>query len=43
MAISSNFDVVRLSTPKSKLLKKTNNVGVLAFEIAGLLSKLLHL
>jgi hypothetical protein len=42
-AISSSFDVVRPSAPKPKLLKKTNNVGVLAFEIAGLMSKLLHL
>jgi hypothetical protein len=42
-AISSNFDVVRPLAPKPKLLKKTNNVSVLAFEIAGLMSKLLHL
>jgi hypothetical protein len=42
-AISSSLDVVRPSAPKPKLLKKTNNIGVLAFEITGLKSKLLHL
>ncbi|GLT75787.1 hypothetical protein SLA2020_474840 [Shorea laevis] len=43
-AITNSFDVVRVrpSAPKPKLLKKSN-VGVLAFEIAGLMSKLLHL
>ncbi|KAL5744411.1 hypothetical protein ACOSQ2_027527 [Xanthoceras sorbifolium] len=49
-AISSGFDTVK-SSPKSKLLlssssmkkKKKSHVGVLAFEIAGIMSKLLHL
>ncbi|XP_062073307.1 protein PSK SIMULATOR 1 [Humulus lupulus] len=45
-AISSKFDVVRSSSapahPKSSAMKKSN-VGVLAFEIAGLMSKLIHL
>ncbi|KAJ4706166.1 DUF668 domain-containing protein/DUF3475 domain-containing protein [Melia azedarach] len=38
-AISSGFD----SVPKPKLSSKKSNVGVLAFEIAGIMSKLLHL
>ncbi|GKV33703.1 hypothetical protein SLEP1_g42173 [Rubroshorea leprosula] len=41
-AISNSFDSARSSVPKPKALKKSN-VGVLAFEIAGLMSKLLHL
>ncbi|XP_050387865.1 uncharacterized protein LOC126804131 [Argentina anserina] len=46
-AISHRFDSVRhTSTPHhttAKPSRKSTNVGVLAFEIAGLLSKLLHL
>lgn len=41
-AISNSFDLARSSVPKPKALKKSN-VGVLAFEIAGLMSRLLHL
>uniref|UniRef100_A0A5B7B416 DUF3475 domain-containing protein n=1 Tax=Davidia involucrata TaxID=16924 RepID=A0A5B7B416_DAVIN len=40
--ISSSFDAVLTATPKTKMAKKSN-VGVLAFEVAGLMSKLLHL
>ncbi|PRQ59894.1 hypothetical protein RchiOBHm_Chr1g0375201 [Rosa chinensis] len=47
-AISHSFDAVRhtSSTPHhntAKPSRKSTNVGVLAFEIAGLMSKLLHL
>ncbi|XP_030502013.2 protein PSK SIMULATOR 3 [Cannabis sativa] len=50
-AISSKFDVVRSSSSpapahpnkSSPAMKKSSNVGVLAFEIAGLMSKLIHL
>ncbi|KAJ0099196.1 hypothetical protein Patl1_19969 [Pistacia atlantica] len=42
-AISSSFDTVKASTPKPKLSPKKSNVGVLAFEIAGIMSKILHL
>ncbi|KAG2711133.1 hypothetical protein I3843_04G057400 [Carya illinoinensis] len=41
-AISHSFDVVRPAAPNPKRIKKSN-VGVIAFEIAGLMSKLLHL
>ncbi|XP_041002668.1 protein PSK SIMULATOR 1 [Juglans microcarpa x Juglans regia] len=41
-AISNSFEVVRPAAPNPRLIKKSN-VGVLAFEIAGLMSKLLHL
>ncbi|RVX08312.1 hypothetical protein CK203_017645 [Vitis vinifera] len=42
-AISHSFDAVRTTTPTTKLMVKKSSVGVLAFEIAGLMSKLLHL
>ncbi|CBI24509.3 unnamed protein product, partial [Vitis vinifera] len=42
-AISHSFDAVRTTTPTTKLVVKKSSVGVLAFEIAGLMSKLLHL
>ncbi|XP_044467879.1 protein PSK SIMULATOR 1-like [Mangifera indica] len=42
-AISSGFDTVKASTPKPKLSPKKSNVGVLAFEISGVMSKILHL
>ncbi|XP_038898963.1 protein PSK SIMULATOR 1 [Benincasa hispida] len=46
-AVSNKFDVVRTSSTtvnfKPTSSKKSPNVGVLAFEIAGLMSKLLHL
>lgn len=46
-AVSNKFDVVRASstTPNFKPTssKKSPNVAVLSFEIAGLMSKLLHL
>ncbi|XP_023552053.1 uncharacterized protein LOC111809845 [Cucurbita pepo subsp. pepo] len=45
-AVSNKFDVVRTSTilnTKPTSSKKSPNLGVLAFEIAGLMSKLLHL
>lgn len=43
-AISHSFDSVRTTPPTAKLvLKKSGPVGVLAFEIAALMSKLLHL
>ncbi|KAL7003213.1 hypothetical protein U1Q18_004371 [Sarracenia purpurea var. burkii] len=41
-AISNSFDAVISTPPTPKSIKKSN-VGVLAFEIAGLMSKLLHL
>ncbi|KAL2227164.1 uncharacterized protein LOC105160556 [Sesamum indicum] len=43
--ISHGFDSVRSTTPPTtkKVVIKKSNVGVLAFEIAGLMSKLLHL
>ncbi|GER35016.1 hypothetical protein STAS_11271 [Striga asiatica] len=42
--IAQSLDSVRAGPPISKkLLKKRSNVGVLAFEVAGLMSKLLHL
>ncbi|KAA8539829.1 hypothetical protein F0562_026521 [Nyssa sinensis] len=41
--ISNSFDAVRTTPPKTKVVIKKSNVGVLAFEIAGLMSKLLHL
>ncbi|KAA8533818.1 hypothetical protein F0562_031335 [Nyssa sinensis] len=40
--ISNSFDAVRTAEPRTKTVKKSN-VGVLAFEITGLMSKLLHL
>ncbi|XP_044505286.1 protein PSK SIMULATOR 1 [Mangifera indica] len=42
-AISSGLGTVKASTPKPKLSPKKSNVGVLAFEIAGIMSKILHL
>ncbi|KAL6127834.1 hypothetical protein ACLB2K_071195 [Fragaria x ananassa] len=43
-AISHSFDAVRhTSSTTAKPSRKSTNVGVLAFEIAGLMSKLLHL
>ncbi|XP_061353575.1 protein PSK SIMULATOR 3-like isoform X2 [Gastrolobium bilobum] len=48
-ALSNSFDSVRPSKPKNLLLKKPSlsskpkHVGVLSFEIAGVMSKLLHL
>ncbi|XP_015877857.3 protein PSK SIMULATOR 1 [Ziziphus jujuba] len=43
-AISNKFDVVvKSSAPHPKPKRKCSSVGVLAFEIAGLMSKLLHL
>ncbi|KAL6127025.1 hypothetical protein ACLB2K_075070 [Fragaria x ananassa] len=43
-AISHSFDAVRhTSSTPAKPSRKSTNVGVLAFEIAGLMSKLLHL
>ncbi|KAL0304169.1 UNVERIFIED_CONTAM: hypothetical protein Sradi_6285000 [Sesamum radiatum] len=42
--ISHGFDSVRSTPPTTKkVVIKKSNVGVLAFEIAGLMSKLLHL
>ncbi|KAK4431588.1 hypothetical protein Salat_0920900 [Sesamum alatum] len=42
--ISHSFDSVRSTPPSTKkVVIKKSNVGVLAFEIAGLMSKLLHL
>ncbi|KAL0317697.1 UNVERIFIED_CONTAM: hypothetical protein Sangu_2184000 [Sesamum angustifolium] len=42
--ISQGFDSVRSTPPTTKkVVIKKSNVGVLAFEIAGLMSKLLHL
>ncbi|KAI3458252.1 hypothetical protein Pfo_014915 [Paulownia fortunei] len=42
--IAHSFDSVRATPPTTKkLVIKKSNVGVLAFEIAGLMSKLLHL
>ncbi|KAB1208164.1 hypothetical protein CJ030_MR6G019790 [Morella rubra] len=41
-AISHSFDAAKPAAPKPKLVKKSD-VGVLAFEISGLMSKLLHL
>ncbi|KAG9145036.1 hypothetical protein Leryth_027688 [Lithospermum erythrorhizon] len=43
-SISHSFDAVRAATPHSKpALIKKSNLGVLAFEAAGLMSKLLHI
>lgn len=43
-SISSSFDSVRSTPPTTKKpTKKSASVGVLAFEIAGMMSKLLHL
>ncbi|KAL3834564.1 hypothetical protein ACJIZ3_009300 [Penstemon smallii] len=43
-SISHSFDSVRSTPPTTKkLVIKKSNVGVLAFEIAGLMAKLLHL
>ncbi|GMJ14922.1 hypothetical protein like AT5G51670 [Hibiscus trionum] len=43
-SISSSLDTARVSVPNSKVSSKyKSNVGVLSFEIAGLMSKLLHL
>ena len=44
-AISHSFDAVRTTPPTTKLVPKKSGgtVGVLTFEIAGLMSKLLHL
>ncbi|XVE64115.1 hypothetical protein DITRI_Ditri07aG0075900 [Diplodiscus trichospermus] len=41
--ISNSLDNARSSIPNSKASKHKSNVGVLSFEIAGLMSKLLHL
>lgn len=43
--ISSSFDSVRATAPKAAkpVMIKKSNVGVLVFEIAGLMTKLLHL
>ncbi|XWS50655.1 hypothetical protein CRYUN_Cryun12cG0104900 [Craigia yunnanensis] len=41
--ISNSLDTARSSIPNSKASKHKSNVGVLSFEIAGLMSKLLHL
>ncbi|XP_022737868.1 uncharacterized protein LOC111290706 [Durio zibethinus] len=41
--ISNSLDTARSSMPNSKASKHKSNVGVLSFEIAGLMSKLLHL
>ncbi|KAK6275657.1 hypothetical protein POUND7_005366 [Theobroma cacao] len=41
--ISNSLDTARSSIPNSKASKHKANVGVLSFEIAGLMSKLLHL
>ncbi|CAK9161040.1 unnamed protein product [Ilex paraguariensis] len=41
--ISNSFDSVRASATQTKPVIKKYNVGVLAFEFAGLMSKLLHL
>ncbi|KAF3433102.1 hypothetical protein FNV43_RR24204 [Rhamnella rubrinervis] len=43
IAISNSFDVVKTSAPHHPKPIKKCSVGVLAFEIAGLMSKLLHL
>ncbi|KAK8692703.1 hypothetical protein V6N13_070310 [Hibiscus sabdariffa] len=42
-SISNSLDSTRISVPNSKVSKHKSNVGVLSFEIAGLMSKLLHL
>ncbi|KAL4362627.1 hypothetical protein GQ457_04G038820 [Hibiscus cannabinus] len=42
-SISNSLDGTRISVPNSKAPKHKSNVGVLSFEIAGLMSKLLHL
>ncbi|XVF09713.1 hypothetical protein REPUB_Repub07fG0119100 [Reevesia pubescens] len=41
--ISNSLDTARSSIPNSKASKHKSNVGFLSFEIAGLMSKLLHL
>ncbi|KAL1822826.1 hypothetical protein ACET3Z_009604 [Daucus carota] len=41
--ISHSFDSVRASPPHAKPVTKKSSLGVIAFEIAGLMSKLLHL
>ncbi|GMI75497.1 hypothetical protein like AT5G51670 [Hibiscus trionum] len=41
--ISTTLDTARSSIPNSKASNHKSNVGVLSFEIAGLMSKLLHL
>lgn len=41
--ISNSIDSVRATPPTNKVVVKKSGVGVLAFEVAGLMSKLLHL
>lgn len=41
--ISNSFDSVRATPPHAKPVNKKSSLGVMAFEIAGLMSKLLHL
>ncbi|KAL4354274.1 hypothetical protein GQ457_06G038910 [Hibiscus cannabinus] len=42
-SISNSLDTARISVPNSKASKHKSTVGVLSFETAGLMSKLLHL
>ncbi|KAF9616939.1 hypothetical protein IFM89_033009 [Coptis chinensis] len=42
-SFSNSLDAIRTTTTSTKMYKKSHVVGVLAFEIAGLMSKILHL
>ncbi|KAE8720514.1 putative aminotransferase ACS12-like [Hibiscus syriacus] len=42
-SISNSLDTARISVPNSKVSKHKSSVGILSFEIAGLMSKLIHL